>query len=63
MDGSSELKNRCYNCEKQFDPNRACISDGDCPEFEPVREDDLEKRMLDAILREGDKYYGIYGSV
>lgn len=60
MDGGNLLENRCYNCKKQFDPNRACLSDGDCPEFEPVREDDHEKRMLDAILREGDKHYGIF---
>lgn len=29
------MKNRCYNCSRALSPVRACISDGDCPEFDP----------------------------
>ena len=28
------MKNRCYNCRKALDPDRACMSDGDCEWFE-----------------------------
>ena len=39
------MENRCYNCAKFLSPDRTCISDGDCPEFDPGISD-LEKELL-----------------
>ena len=29
------MENRCYNCSRALSSGWTCISDGDCPEFDP----------------------------
>lgn len=51
--GSDAVENRCYNCRKAREPDRACFSDGECPDFEAglsTREvNDLLKRMRETM--------------
>ena len=50
MSDTEGMENRCYNCKKALDPDRTCISDGECEWFEEGT-GESEKRMVLERLR------------